>query len=109
MMVHIDESLRMTAHPGIMFRDGPAGRRPGLTDGPDIWEVARVFNGCVSESDALIERAERLIGLKGRQLRVALRYYAAFTDEIDEWMQRVDEEADQAQAAWLREQRPVTG
>jgi hypothetical protein len=104
---YIEEGLRMSAHPGVIFRDGPTGRRPGLSDGPDIWEVARVFNGCVTESDDLIERVEELTGLHARQLRVALRYYAAYTDEIDAWMARIDEEADEAQAAWLREQRLV--
>jgi hypothetical protein len=39
----IDEGLRMDAHPGIVFRPGPAGRRPGLMAGPDVWEVARVL------------------------------------------------------------------
>jgi hypothetical protein len=29
----------MNAHPGIVCRDGPAGRRPGVVGGPDVWEV----------------------------------------------------------------------
>ena len=39
---HIEEGVRMEARPGINFRDGPAGRRPALEQGPDVWEVARV-------------------------------------------------------------------
>ncbi|RIK35567.1 MAG: hypothetical protein DCC58_20330, partial [Chloroflexi bacterium] len=39
----LDEGLRMQAHPGVVFRSRPAGRRAGLALGPDIWEVARVF------------------------------------------------------------------
>ena len=35
----IDEGLRMEAHPGIVFRNGPSGRRAGLAAGPDVWEV----------------------------------------------------------------------
>jgi hypothetical protein len=36
---HIDEGMRLEDHPGIVFRDGPAGRRAGLAAGPDVWEV----------------------------------------------------------------------
>lgn len=27
----------------IDFRSGPAGRRPGLVGGPDVWEVVAVY------------------------------------------------------------------
>ena len=40
---YVEEGLRMDAHPGIVFRDGPAGRRAGLASGPDVWEVIMVF------------------------------------------------------------------
>ena len=29
----------MDDHPGIVFRDGPTGRRAGLAAGPAVWEV----------------------------------------------------------------------
>ena len=32
---YIDEGLRLDDHPGIVFRDGPTGRRAGLVGGPD--------------------------------------------------------------------------
>jgi hypothetical protein len=35
----IDEGLRMEEFPGIVFRDGPTGRRASLLGGPDVWEV----------------------------------------------------------------------
>src|SRR5688572_21638250 len=35
----VDEGLRMTEHPGIVFKDGPSGRRAALAFGPDVWEV----------------------------------------------------------------------
>lgn len=35
----VDEGMRMEDHPGIVFRDGPAGRRAGLAGGPDVWKV----------------------------------------------------------------------
>ena len=39
---YVAEGLEMDDHPGIVFRSGPAGRRPGLVGGPDVWEVVAV-------------------------------------------------------------------
>lgn len=36
-----DEALRMSEHPGIVFRPGPTGRRAGLVADPDVWKVIR--------------------------------------------------------------------
>lgn len=41
----IDEGLRMEAHPGIVFHDGPSGRRAALAAGPDVWEVIETIRG----------------------------------------------------------------
>lgn len=37
----LDEALRKDAHPAIVFRDGPTGRRAGIIAGPDVWEIIR--------------------------------------------------------------------
>ena len=100
----LDEGLRMDAHPGIVFRDGPAGRRPGLVAGPDVWEVARVLRDVKAESHAVILRTAELMGLTPAQVQIAARYYADYRDEIDAWLQQVDEDAAAAEAAWQREQ-----
>jgi hypothetical protein len=100
----LEEGLRMNAHPGITFRSGPVGRRPGLVGGPDIWEVARLFQGIPGRSDDAIQHMAELMALTPQQVRVALRYYVEYQDEIDAWIQRDDEEAAQAEAAWHREQ-----
>lgn len=100
----LDEGLRMEVHPGITFRSGPAGRRPGLAGGPDVWEVARVFKEIDAQGEEAVRRTAELTGLAPTQVRTALRYYAEYCDEIDEWIQRVDQEASWAEAAWRREQ-----
>jgi hypothetical protein len=99
----INEGLRMEQHPGIVFRGGPAGRRAGLAAGPDVWEVARVLRGISgTEGDEALERAVALTGLRLDQVSTALRYYGEYQTEIDDWIRRVDEEADRAEAAWRR-------
>jgi hypothetical protein len=99
----LDEGLRMEAHPGIVFRAGPMGRRAGLTDGPDVWEVARVLIGVDARGEAALEETAELTGLTVDQVRRVARYYAEYRDEIDAWLRRLDEEADRAEAAWRRE------
>jgi hypothetical protein len=99
----LEEGLRMREHPGIVFRSGPAGRRAALADGPDVWVVARVLRGIGPGTRDVIERTAELTGLDARQVRIAARYYAAYGDEVDEWLRQLDEEAEQARESWLRE------
>ncbi len=101
----LEEGLRMEAHPGIIFRPGPAGRRPGLIAGPDIWEVVRVFTGVdAGGGDEAVRQAAMLTGLTPEQVRIAARYYADYPDEIEEWIRRMDDEAERAEASWQRQQ-----
>ena len=94
----------MEEHPRIVFRSGPAGRRAGLIGGPDVWEVVRALPGAGSgDGDRAAGVAERM-GLAPDQVADALRYYADCRDEIDEWIGRVQAEADRAEARWRREQ-----
>ena len=107
----IEEGLRMARHPGIVFRDGATGRRPALADGPQVWALARIFREWPLGSDDAIERAaadtaERM-ELPPHAVLAAIRYYLEYRDEIDDWMRRLDEEADQAKAAWLRKREPL--
>lgn len=94
----IDEGLRMEAHPGIVFRPGPAGRRAALSDGPDVWEMARVVRETGSDETGLAEAAE-LTGRALRQMRIVAGYYSEFKAEIDGWLARVDELADRLDPA----------
>jgi hypothetical protein len=100
----VEEGLRMADHPGIIFRPGPVGRRPGLVMGPDVWEVMSVFRRIDATGDQALEETAELTGLSVDQVRTAFRYYAEYTDEIDAWIARNDELAEQAEAQWLREQ-----
>lgn len=90
----IDEGLRMEAHPGILFRPGPSGRRPGLVGGPDVWEVARVLRE-LSADEGGLARAVELTDLALHQVRAAARYYTEYSDEIDAWIAEVDRLADE--------------
>lgn len=101
---YIDEGLRMEDHPGILFRSGPAGRRPALVDGPDVWEVIRVVRNVEVTGERAVDQAAQWLGLRRDRVEAALRYYAEYAPEIDDWIARVDEAADHAQAIWRRRQ-----
>lgn len=105
----IEEGLRMARHPGIVFRDGPAGRRAALADGGDIWLIAYHFRDRPLDSEAAITEvvfdAIAGTGLEYEQVRAAIHYYLDYTDEIDEWMRGNDEEAKRAEAEWLRQRQ----
>ncbi len=101
----VDEGLRMAAHSGVMFREGPAGRRPGLSHGPDVAEVVSVIRHLEESGDEAIAEAARWLEVSQPAVRAAADYYVEFTDEIDEEITRRAEAADAARAQWVRRQR----
>jgi len=101
---YIAEGLEMDEHPGIVFRDGPGGRRAGLATGPDVWQVIGVLRGSGKKGQAAVRHTAEWFDLSQDQVRTAIGYYTAHEREIDEWIRRNDAEAEDAEAAWLREQ-----
>lgn len=100
---YIDEGVRMDDHPGIVFRDGPTGRRAGLVAGPDVWEVIAAVRSTGLEGDEAIQAAAEFSALTVRQVRDAVGYYSEYPDEIEERIRRNHEGADEAERRW-REQ-----
>jgi hypothetical protein len=101
----IDEGLRMEAHPMVVFRDGPSGRRPVVVGGP---EVADVIGAVVGGDVAAVERRSRaadLLGISEALVDAALAYYADHTDEIDALIAERARMADEAEAAWRRQRQ----
>lgn len=80
----VDEGMRMEDHPGIVFRDGPAGRRAALSAGPDVWEVVVVLADYASaDASTAVAKTARWLGLTQAQVRTAEGYYSSYADEID--------------------------
>jgi hypothetical protein len=57
--------------------------------------------------EGVVARAAELSGLTQEQIRTVIGYYADYRDEIDAWIERVDEEAERAEAAWRRSQAVI--
>ena len=89
---YVSEGIEMDEHPGIVFRSGPAGRRPGLIGGPDVWEVVAVHR---SFDDG--ERTAAWLDQPASAIESALGYYEAHRPEIDDWIHRNEEAAEAAE------------
>ena len=92
----VEEGLRMDAHPGVIFRDGPAGRRAVLVGGPDVWEVIRAVRSARASAegiagDDLLALLESQTSLGRRMLESAVAYYGDHPDEVDELVAAADE------------------
>ena len=98
----IDEGLRMEAHPGIVFRDGPSGRRAGLAAGPDVWEVIDTLKGTGLTGEKAIAATAEWGALTLAQVRTAVGYYADFPAEVDERIALNRSEAERLRAAFER-------
>jgi len=98
----IEEGLRMEDHPGIVFRDGPAGRRAALAAGPDVWEVIETLKGTGLAGEQAVAATAEWGVLTHAQVHTAVRYYADFRDEVDARIAHNSQEADRQRAAWVR-------
>jgi hypothetical protein len=103
----IDEALRCRDHPLVVFRDGPSGRRASLVSGPDVWEVVGAIVGGDVPEEQRIVRAAELLALPIPYVEAAMRYYAEFTEEIDERIALNDQVAQRELALWEKQQKLI--
>ncbi len=97
---YVEEGLAMDSYPGIVFRDGPSGRRSAVIGGPDVWEVIQVFLAEDRNTKATSENLNLRPGL----IEAALAYYADNQEAIDEWIEANHIMMDEAAAAFDRQQ-----
>ena len=75
------EATKMRRCPGIIFADGPTGRRARVAStGLEVWEVIATYQSVERDRGRLQQAYSRL---SEGQLRAALGYYAAYPEEID--------------------------
>ena len=101
----IDEGLRMEAHPMVVFRDGPSGRRPVLVGGPEVADVIGAIVGGDVAAGERRSRAAELLGTSEALVDAALAYYADYTDEVDGLIAERVRMADEAESLWRRQRQ----
>ncbi len=78
----VGEAVKMRRCPGIVFVDGPSGRRAHLAGtGLEAWEIIATYKS-LNQDDTRLKKAYHW--LQPTQLRSALGYYSAYPQEIDE-------------------------
>lgn len=91
----------MADHPGIVFRDGPAGRYAALAGHRlPVWMVMET----VLQGGGDVEAAAEYLSLSPGLVGAAVGYYADYRGEIDEWISSNAALAEEAEAAWRRRQ-----
>lgn len=101
----IEEALRMAEHPGVVFKDGPSGRRAALAFGPDVWEIVKVLREIDERGEVAVAAAAEVLALPEARVRAAMHYYAAYQEEIDAEIEEADRVSAAAEDAWRTEQR----
>jgi len=101
---YIDEGMRMDEHPGIYFRDGGSGRRPAVL-GTHL-DVAQVIE-TLRQNDNSIEETADYLDITPAQVEAAVRYYAAYTDEVDRWSEQSRAIAERERELWLRREQAL--
>jgi hypothetical protein len=97
---YVEEGLAMDTYPGVIFRDGPSGRRAAVIGGPDVWEVIQVF---LDEGRNTSETSQNL-DLRPGLVDAAVAYYADNQEVVDEWIRANQIMMDEAAAAFRRQQ-----
>lgn len=110
----VDEALRMSEHPGIVFRVGPSGRRAALAGGPDVWEVIRAIRSAHGaepdlDGDSVLDLVSENTGLAPRLLNTAIRYWAAYPADVDAEIAAADAAEEAAEQSWKRERDLLAG
>lgn len=98
----VDEGLRMAEHPGVVFRDGPAGRRPSLIVGPDIWELVTFLSTIDERGAAAVSAAAEVFAVPESAIEVGIAYYGAYPAEIDAWVAESETASARAEREWER-------
>ena len=102
---YIGEGMRLDRHPGIVFRDGPAGRRAVVIGGPDVWEVIAAARSAPERGESLLTALAERIGASPERIRIAVRYYGEYPEEVDRFIANNEREAQELARALANEQR----
>jgi len=79
----LDEGLKTRHFPGVVYRDGPTGRRAGLVGGPDVWEVIRALKAASGGAEVRVRTVARN-GLARGPGPARDDFYGEHADEVDE-------------------------
>jgi hypothetical protein len=103
----VDEGLRMADHPGVIFKEGPTGRRAALAYGPDVWEIVKFLREVDERGPAALDAAAEVFAVGATHISAAVSYYGDYRDEIDAEIAQADDASERAEAAWRVQQQLI--
>lgn len=99
----VTEGLDTLRYPGIVYRDGPTGRRAALAVGPDVWEVASALRHTDGSPEQRVAQLAEQFDVNPRHIRLAIDFAASHRERIDGEVAANDAAAEQVRV--LTEQR----
>ena len=105
----LDEGLKTRQFPGIVYREGPTGRRAGLLGGPDVWEIVRDLRHTPGRGMERIGHLAVELDLSQDRVQLAADFYAAFPDEIDARIETDEQAAEHSRQLAARRERLLSG
>lgn len=97
----------MADHPGVIFKDGPSGRRAALAYGPDVWEVVKFLREVDERGPAALAAAAEVFAVDVNRINTVVSYYADYQGEIDAEIEAADEASTAAERAWRVQQQLI--
>jgi len=73
----------MADHPGVIFKDGPSGRRAALAYGPDVWEIIKFLREIDERGPAALDAAAESFAVDPGRIATSVSYYGDYADEVD--------------------------
>lgn len=101
----LEMAVRMQRFPGIVFVEGPAGRRAHLAGtGLDVWEIVELLKEYRSAS----RLGEAFPSLPSRTIQVAEAYARTYPEEIETFLKLNAREPEhlRRELPWLEVERP---
>jgi len=101
---YIEEGLAMDQYPGIVFRDGAAGRRPALAGRRlGVAPVVETLRASNNDRAATSEYFE----IPQKEVEIAIAYYVDHKEEIDGWLEEQHKASLEQREAWERQRSLV--
>ena len=91
----LDEGLKTRRFPGIVYRDGPTGRRAAVVGGPDVWEIIRVLKQMPGKDERRVPALADELELSPPHIRLAIDFYGTDPSEVDDRIPADDLAAEQ--------------
>ena len=101
----LDEGLKTRAFPGIVYRDGPTGRRAALAVGPDVWEIISTIRHVSGSGERKVRNVAQMLSLNERWVRLAVEFYTVYPEEVDARIKANEDVAEQLRERAERRER----